>query len=321
MSGDRLTVGMRDSPAEQAGIRAGDVIIGWNKQPITNSNDLRIAIARTKPEAKVAVVFYRDGKKRDSSVIGINTAISSNNGGYQGVGFSIPIDLAKWVGGQLVTNGKVNRAYLGVIIQPVTQPLAEQFKVKVHEGVLVTEVQPNTTAARAGLKAGDIIVEFAGKAVSSPHELQGLVEMAKAGSTDPLTIIRDGNRLTLQVTGAEMPASFGVARAGSQKPGNAESPHFDKLGIQVENLAPQVAEQLGVQVEHGVVITDVRSGSPGDLAGLTSGMVITEADRQPVKTVDEFRKALDNKPLENGLLLLVRTAEGTRFVVIRVESE
>ena len=93
-----------------------------------------------------------------------------------------PIDLAKWVGGELVQYGRVHRAYLGVIIQPVTQPLAEQFKAKVHEGVLVTEVQPNTPAAKAGLQSGDIILEFAGKPVPSPRELQGMVEEVKAGS-------------------------------------------------------------------------------------------------------------------------------------------
>ena len=112
----------------------------------------------------------------DGEVIGINTAISTNNGGYQGVGFAIPIDLAKWVGGQLEQHGKVHRAYLGVVIQPVTQPLAEQFKVKVNTGVLVTEVRPDTPAAKAGLKPGDIVLQFAGKPVSSPRELQGVVE-------------------------------------------------------------------------------------------------------------------------------------------------
>ena len=100
----------------------------------------------------------------DGEVIGINTAISSNTGGYQGVGFAIPIDLAKWVGEQLVKSGTVHRAYLGVMIQPVSQSLAEQFNVKVHEGVLVTQVQPHTPAAKAGMKAGDIILDFAGNA-------------------------------------------------------------------------------------------------------------------------------------------------------------
>ena len=257
----------------------------------------------------------------DGQVIGINTAISTNNGGYQGVGFSVPIDLAKWVGGQLDANGKVNRAYLGVLIQPVTQSLAEQFKVNVHEGVLVTEVQPHTPAAKAGLKQGDIIVSFGDKAVANPHELQGMVEMAKAGSTHPLTIIRDGKRMTLEVTCAEMPANVGLARAGTQQPGNAETTRFEKLGIQVEDLTPQVADQLGVKVEHGVVITDVTSGSPADLAGLATGMVITEANRQPVASAEGLRKALGSKPLEKGVLLLVHTAEGSRFVAIQMESE
>ena len=208
------------------------------------------------------------------------------------MGFAIPANLAKWVGGQLETAGKVHRAYLGVGIQPVTQSLAEQFKVKVHEGVLVTEVQSSTPAAKAGLKPGDIILDFAGKPVSNPRQLQGLVEIAKVGSSQPLAILRNGRRMTLNVTCREQPAEFGLVRTGSRNPGNMESSSFEELGIQVEDLTPQVAEQLGVKAEHGVAITDVRSGSPAGLAGLTSGMVITEANRQPVKSVEDFRKAL-----------------------------
>jgi len=257
----------------------------------------------------------------DGEVIGINTAISSNNGGYQGVGYAIPTNLAKWVGGQLVQSGTVHRAFLGVMIQPVSQSLAEQFKVKVHEGVLVTQVQPDAPAAKAGLKPGDVVTEFAGRAVSSPHELQSLVEMSKANSSQPLTVLRDGKRMTLSVVCAERPSNAAIARARSEGSGKAESSRFEKLGIQVEDLTPQVAEQLGIEADHGVVITEVRSGSLADLAGLTSGMVIAEADRHPVKTVAEFRKVLNSKPLEKGLLMLVRTAEGSRFVVIRVESE
>jgi serine protease Do len=257
----------------------------------------------------------------DGQVIAINTAISTRSGSYQGVGFAIPANLAKWVGGQLETAGKVQRAYLGVVIQPVTQPLAEQFKVKVHEGVLVTEVQSNTPAAKAGLKPGDIILDFAGKAVSNPRRLQGLVEVAKVGSSQPLAILRDGKGMTLNVTCREQPTDFGMVRTGSRNPGNTESSSFEKLGIQVENLTPQVAEQLGVKIDHGVAITDVRSGSPADLAGLSNGMVITEANRHPVKTIEDFRKALGNKPMEKGVLLLVRSAEGSRFVVIQVESK
>ncbi len=255
----------------------------------------------------------------DGEVIGINTAISTNSGGYQGVGFAIPIDLAKWVGGQLVNGGKVHRAYLGVLIQPVSQPLAEQFKIKAHQGVLVTEVRPDTPAAKAGLKAGDVILKFAGQAVTTPRELQGSVEMQKIGSSDPVLVLRDGKQMTLSVTCREMPASFTEVNNKSPEIGKAPS-HFGKLGLQVEDLTPQVAEHLGVKVDHGVAITDVQSGSPADMAGLATGMVITEVNRQAVKTVDDFRKALDARPLDKGVLLLVRSADGSRFVVIRVES-
>ena len=148
----------------------------------------------------------------DGEVVGINTAIASSVGGYQGVGFAIPVNLAKWVGGQLMTAGKVRRAYLGVGIQPVTQTLAEQFKVKVNQGVLVTEVWPDTPAAKAGVKAGDVILTFAGKTVSTLSELQGLVEAVKPGSTESLAIMRDGKPMTLPVKCTEMPANFGLAR-------------------------------------------------------------------------------------------------------------
>ena len=255
----------------------------------------------------------------DGNVIGINTAISTSSGGYQGVGFAIPIDLAKWVGGQLVNGGKVHRAFLGVVIQPVTQPLAEQFKVNVHQGVLVTEVRPGTPADKAGLKSGDIILKFAGQPVTSPRELQENVEMQKAGSRDALLLLRNGKEMTLNVVCREMPASF--AKAGAEQPAaDHESSHFGKLGLEVENLTPKVAEQLGVKADHGVAITDVQSGSPADMAGLTTGMVVTEVNRQAVNTSDDFQKALTAKPLDQGVLLLVRTAEGSRFVVIRVES-
>ena len=116
---------------------------------------------------------------------------------------------------------------MGVIIQPVTQPLAEQFKAKVREGVLVTEVQPNTPAAKAGLHSGDIILEFAGKPVSGPRELQGMVEEVKAGSTQSLTILRSGKRMTLEAVCKEQPGNFGVAQPNPKAPPRW-SPHASR---------------------------------------------------------------------------------------------
>ena len=252
----------------------------------------------------------------DGEVIGINTAISTNSGGYQGVGFAVPIDLAKWVGGQLEQSGTVHRAFLGVEIQPVTQELAEQFKVKVHSGVIVRGVRDNTPAAKAGVQPGDVILKFAGHAVNTPRELQNYVEVSPIGSSQPLVLLRDGKELTMQVVCKELPSDL---TAGEKPVTHSEGGHadFDKLGIQAEPLTSSLAEQLGVKANSGVVISDVRAGSLAASAGLEKGMVITHVGRKPVKSPAELRKQLDAHPLSDGLVLQVRTAEGSRMMIIR----
>lgn len=253
-------------------------------------------------------------------VIGINTAISSSSGGYQGVGFAIPVNLAHWVSEQLIAHGKVQRAYLGVMIQPVTAPLAAKFDVKVHEGVLVGQVQPNSPASKAGLQAGDIVTEFAGKKVTTPGELQERVAASKIGSVQPVAVLRNGQRVDLKVDLREQPSGYGMDAGEEGQEGNQEPSHFDKLGMQVEPLTAEVAKQLGMKGDEGVVITDVQSGSPAEQAGLTSGMVITQADRKPVKSPEDLRAVLNSKSLKNGLLLLVRDSHGARFVVVNPQE-
>ncbi len=254
----------------------------------------------------------------DGEVIGINTAISTNSGGYQGVGFAVPIDLAKWVGGQLEQNGAVHRAYLGVAIRPVTQEDAEQFKVKVHNGVMVGEVRNNTPAAKAGVQPGDVILQFAGQPVNDPRELQNIVERSPIGSSQPMVLLRDGKQMTINVTCNEMPADFTAAASPSGRGEGGSRSNFDQLGIQAETLTAALAEQLGVKADSGVAITEVQPGSPAAMAGLAKGMVITHANRKPVKSPADLRKAIEAKPLSEGLLLMVRTEEGSRMVLLRV---
>jgi serine protease Do len=254
----------------------------------------------------------------DGEVIGINTAISTNSGGYQGVGFAVPIDLAKWVGGQLEQNGTVHRAYLGVLIQPVTQEVAEQFKVKVHDGVMVREVRDNTPAAKAGVQPGDVILQFAGQPVNTPRELQNIVERSPIGSSQPMVLLRDGKQMTINVTCNELPAEATAAAGPSSRSEGGSRSSFDQLGIQAETLTGSLAQELGVKADSGVAITEVRPGSPAAMAGLAKGMVITHANRKPVKSPADLRKAIEAKPLSEGLLLMVRTEEGNRMVVIRV---
>jgi serine protease Do len=259
----------------------------------------------------------------DGRVIGINTAISSNNGGFQGVGFAVPIDLAKWVSHQLMGKGSVQRAYLGVGIQPMTAQLAEQLHATPSEGVVVSEVRPDTPASKAGLRSGDVILEFAGHTVSKPWQLQGLVEETATGSSQKITVLRDGKQTTLDIRPAVQPADYGVAENESAEPSESGSPQassFDKLGLAVETLTPEVAQQLGIRNPKGVVISHVESGSPAEAAGLSEGMVIAQVNRKAVATVAEFRQALGHHPLKDGVLLLVHSKEGSRFVVLRVEE-
>jgi serine protease Do len=253
----------------------------------------------------------------DGEVIGINTAISSNSGGYQGVGFAIPIDEAKWVGGQLEQNGTVHRAYLGVMIQPVNQEVADQFKTKVHSGVIVREVRDNTPASKAGVQPGDVILKFAGQPVNTPLELQSLVERSAIGGSEPLVLLRDGKQLTVQVASKELPADETVASKSAELSEGGGHATFDKLGIQAETLTGPLAEQLGVKADFGVAVTEVRGGSPAAMAGLDKGMVITHVNRKPVKSLADLLKAIDAGSLSNGFLLTVRTEEGSRLVVIR----
>jgi serine protease Do len=248
----------------------------------------------------------------DGEVIGINTAISSNSGGSEGVGFAIPINLAKWVAKQLTAGETVHRARLGVMIQPVTHELAQQFGVKAREGVLVAGVTDGSPAAKAGLQPGDVIVEFAGKKVTTPQELQEIVEESAIGRQQTATVLRDGKRMDVKVSPVEATGDE-VAADGHHAPSAA----MEKLGMELQDLTPDLAAKLKIQADHGVVVTDVQPGSAAEKAGLTGGMVIVEANRKPVKSAADLAKVLDEKSLAKGVLLLVRGEQGTRFIVLQ----
>jgi len=256
----------------------------------------------------------------DGEVIGINTAIHTRTGANDGVGFAIPSSLAKWVADQLVKGGTVKRAYLGVMIQPLNQQMAEQFGVKVREGILVGDVRPDSPAAAAGLKAGDVIVKFDGKPVADVQQLVGMVDRSPIGKERTVEVVREGKRQEISVTLREQPADYGVAARGPERSGKPEPARVDRLGLQVDALTKEVADQLGLKAGEGVVVTEVAPGSLADRAGLSTGMVIIQVNRKAVKSVEDFRKALDAQPVSKGVLFLIRTPEGSRFVAIRAED-
>jgi serine protease Do len=254
-------------------------------------------------------------------VIGVNTAISSSSGGFQGVGFAVPVNVAKWVSTQLLADGKVHRAYLGIGIQPLDQTLAEQLGAAAPGGAVITEVQPDSPAATAGLQSQDVVVEFGGQAIHSPGQLSALAGRSAIGSKQPVVVLRDGKRVKLEVTVREQPEGYGerIARRFDESDSGEESAEFNALGLEVSALTGDVAKELGLKSADGVVITAVEEDSPAARAGLEPSMVIVQVGRKNVRSVEEFNAAIDGASADKGVLLLVRSAEGSRLVVLKSE--
>ena len=244
-------------------------------------------------------------------VIGINTAIFTRSGGYMGIGFAIPINLAKFVMKQLLEKGKVVRGWLGVIIQPLTSELAESFGIKKGKGVLIGDVMKDSPAEKSGLKRGDVILTYRGKKVDSPSKLQELVASTPPGTKVEVEIVRQGKRKTLEVVVGEMPEER-EERAGKMSE--------EELGIRVGDLTPDLAEKLGYQNEEGVIVLEVYPGSLGEMAGLQKWDLIKEINGERVRGVRDYGRLL-NKYLKKGKVLrfLVRRQEYTFYTAIKVE--
>ncbi len=252
----------------------------------------------------------------DGKIVGINTAISSRSGGNNGVGFAVPANLAKWVSQQLLSDGVVHRAYLGVGIQPVTQEIASQFGVQPRDGVVVTQVMPGTPAAKMGLRSGDVITTLDGVNVSSAQELQLLVEQTPLGKSHPMVVVRDGKSLTLAFSPEAQPDTFGVRGGGESSESLEKEDTSSSLGMTLQDLSPEIAERLGVEETTGVIVTGVEEGSPAAQAGLAPGMVIRQVNRQDVADAAQAAEALQGADKDKGVLLLVQTDVGSRFVVV-----
>jgi serine protease Do len=247
-------------------------------------------------------------------VIGINTAIYSSTGSNAGIGFAIPIDLAKSVMEQLKEHGRVVRGWLGVEIQEVTPDLAKSFGLAAPRGALVAGVQKDGPAAKAGIQRGDIIVKFDGQIVHDEHELPELVAQTALGKTVPIEVIRDGKHLSLDAKIAELKDQKVASAADTEEPGTS-------WGVQVQDLTPEIAQQLGIQRAKGVVIRQVRPDSAAADAGLQTGDVILEVDHKKVDSADDFAAyARDAQKQKKSALLLVQRGNATLYTVINPEG-
>jgi serine protease Do len=243
-------------------------------------------------------------------LIGINTAIISGGGGNEGVGFAIPIDMAKNVMEQIVEHGKVIRGHLGVLVQPVDPDMAKAFGLSQGGGALVGQVTPGSPAAKAGIQRGDIILAVNGQPVTGSEDLSVRISEIAPGTTVHLKIFRNGQTQNVDVTLNQLTEKEEQA-AGEESTGSAMS------GVQVENLTPEDAQQLGLPANTtGVVITSVDPSSPAAEAGLQRGDVIQEVNRRPVHNMAEYRQALASGG-DQAVLLLINRNGSTLYVVVQ----
>jgi serine protease Do len=240
-------------------------------------------------------------------VVGINTAIFSQSGGNIGIGFATPINSAKDILPELKGKGKVTRGWLGVSIQSVTPDIAGSMGLERAKGALVAEVLKDAPAERAGVKVGDVIVEFEGGEIKDSTDLPVLVARARPGTQARVKLLRDKKEMTLTITVDELKESEIVASAKEK----------GELGLTVQKLTPELAENLELGNAQGLVITAVEPDSPADEAGLQRGDLIVEIDRKPMREIADFRKAVAGVKSGQRLLFLVRRGANSLFVALK----
>lgn len=251
----------------------------------------------------------------NGELIGINSQILSPSGGNIGIGFSIPSNMAKSVMSQLLKDGKVHRGMLGIGIQDVTSELAENFGLKEVRGVLINSVTANSPAAKAGLKQGDVILSLNGSNIGDGNELRNKVSETAPNTEVTLGYLREGKEQSVKVTLSEFENKTAVK---DKNEGAGDGVEQGKLGVTLQQLTPQIAQQLGLKgITEGLVVADVQSGSPAEDAGIAQGDVIMQVNRQDVKTADDVKNAIA-KNKNNSVLLLVNRQGRTTFVTVNI---
>ncbi|HUL38017.1 MAG TPA: DegQ family serine endoprotease [Thermodesulfobacteriota bacterium] len=239
----------------------------------------------------------------DGEVVGVNAMIIQPG---TGIGFAIPINMAKQILSDLIKEGKVVRPWLGISVQDLTPEMAEQFQVKEKEGVLVAQVHQGTGAEKAGLASGDIIKSVDDKAIKNTTELIKEIQKKKVGQKLKLSVVRDGKAMTIEVTTSAMPDKPEALR---EKEGE------EKLGATVQELTPQLAARYRIsnEIKRGVVVISVEDGSPADEMGLREGDVILEINRKKIETAKDFEKAIKDISLDKGVVFRLHRKGNTFY--------
>jgi len=314
---------------DSAKMQVGEYVLAIGN-PFGLNQTVTMGIVSAIGRANVGITDYEDFIQTDAAInpgnsggamvnthgqlVGINTAIFTQSGGYMGIGFAVPSNMAKSVMESLVKSGKVVRGWLGVSIQEITPPLAKEFGLKEAKGALVGDVLSGSPAEKAGFKRGDVIVDFMGHPIESSTQLRNLVAGTPVGAKGKVKVIRENKEKELDVTIEEQPKD--IAKAGPQEPEEA-APSSRLNGVEVRNLTPEMAKQLDLgRSAKGVVITRVEPGSAAEEAGLQRGDLIMEVNRKPVNNTEEYEKVLSKIDKNEAILLLVGRQGRTLFLTV-----
>ena len=310
-------------------ISVGEWVIAIGN-PFQLMHTVTAGIISAKGRSSVGLAEYEDFIQTDASinpgnsggalsnlngqVIGINTAIASPTGGNIGIGFAIPVNMAKEVMDQLISKGEVVRGYMGVWLQDITDELAEALDLKSTNGAIVSDITDNGPAARAGIQRGDVIVKYNGKQIEDGTQLKNLVAQTDPGTSVDVAVIRDGETKELII-------KLGERQEEEKKvsePRESKATSSQKLGLDVQTLTPNIARQLGYENDSGVIVTSVISGGPASEAGLQRGDLIKEIDRKDIETESDFEAAIRNLKSGDVVALVVRRSQNTFFVTLTI---
>ncbi len=307
-------------------LRAGDTVLAIGS-PFGLTRTVTSGIVSAVGRANVGIAAYEDFIQTDAAInpgnsggalvnakgelVGINTAIFSTTGGYQGIGFAIPSDMAKVVMNELIKTGRVVRGWLGVWIQPVNTELRKQFGLKSGKGALVADFTEGSPAQKAGMERGDFIVEYNGKTVEDPNQLRNMVANTQPGAVVPMTVIREGKQITLRVKIVEQPRE--TARAEKPALENALS------GVDVQDITPAARSSLGLPARiNGVIVTQVAEGSPAQDV-LNTGDVIMEVNHKKISDMKEYLEEAAKIGKAQSVLLLIFRQGQVFYVTISTQ--
>ena len=248
-------------------------------------------------------------------IVGVNSAIFSRTGGYQGIGFAVPINMARKIMMDLIEKGSVSRGWLGVGIQDVSKDLAKAFQLENTKGSLITGVMPDTPAQKAGILKGDVVIRINGRLILDSNHLRNEIANAGAFTKIDMELIRNGNLLRIKLKLGERPKKIKQVRTYQQSDQNSEKVEF--LGMIVEELSEETARKFGFEFRRGIVIVKVERGSPAEKAGLAPGMIVQEVERQSLINLKMFKEIISKIDKTKGALFLITTSSGSRYIFLQ----